>query len=363
MKSIEKFKTETKIKLLYLTPLNAKEKGGMTEITKMFFEVGLFENPQIRHFNTYFRWSQSKLIRFIESIYLQLKFVKTLLFFRPDIVFVMTSAYWGFFEKSFYCLVARIFGVKCMLNQVGDFADFYSRNNPTKILVKFCLRFPNAILVGSTFWNSFFNTEFPNRKIVSVVNPVLCDKFSRGSTSSSKIRVVTISSIIESKGIIELVGVIKRVCQDSDAFVFVIMGGGDRLDWVIKELNGEVERGCVEIKGFVTDSEKEECFSTADLFVQLSHNEVIPIAILEAMSASLPIISSDVGGIPDIVYPGINGYLFPRKTVEPVAMKILELSGEKELLFQMGSKSLEIVRREYDVLQVLEKHISIAESL
>ena len=64
------------------------------------------------------------------------------------------------------------------------------------------------------------------------------------------------------------------------------MGVGDKLNWVLEELNTEIEKGHVEVKGLVSDAEKIAEFEIADIFMMLSHNEVIPISILEAMSAS-----------------------------------------------------------------------------
>ena len=141
------------------------------------------------------------------------------------------------------------------------------------------------------------------------------------------------------------------------------MGGGEKLEWARAELKTESEKGFVDIKGYVSDYEKEFEFSTADLFIMLSHNEVIPISILEAMSASLPIISTDVGGIPDIVIEEENGFLFPRKTVIPVVNKLLGLADKREKLKNMGLKSRCIVEKDYDVFQVLDRHILLAEDL
>ena len=345
-------------------PLDDKEKGGMTEITKMFYEVGFFESKNIRHFNTIFKSGESNFNRFFESIFHKIRFIKLLIQFRPDITFVMTSAYWGFFDKAVYCMIARIFGVKSMLNQVGDFADFYEENKLKSFCIRLALRFPNSVVIGSVFWNKYFTSHFPKLYLQSVVNPVDCKKFYKNNISQrEKIRIVSISGIIVPKGIIELVEVIKQVYLRSNDFVFVIMGGGDHLEWARNELKEEIENGFVDIKGYVTDQEKEFEFSMADLFILLSHNEVIPISILEAMSSSLPILSTDVGGIPDIVIDGKNGFLFPRKTILPVVIKLLSLANERVLLNNMGLISKRIVEKDYDVFKVLEKHILLAENL
>lgn len=366
MSTLKKIKVNLPYKILYLVPSDQNDKGGMTEITKMFYQVGLFENNNIKHFNTHYKWGESKLIKLFETVVHQLFFIKILISFRPKIIFVMTSAYVGFFEKCFYCLIARIFGVKSMLNSVGDFSNFYEKSKINAYFIRLFLKMPNVILVGSSYWNNYFKVNFQHRLIELVVNPVISDLYFKSkNTLTGKIRIVTISNIIDSKGIVELVNVIKQVCANTDKFVFVIMGKGEKLGWVRNELQFEINSQFVEVKGQVSDEDKIFEFSIADLFILLSHNEVIPISMLEAMSASLPIIGTKVGGIPDIVNEEENGYLFSRMTVEPVVDRILKIGNEfsKEDLRLMGEKSKLIVKSKYDIFQVLESHLELAKKI
>lgn len=366
MRELKKFKVDFSDRILYLVPSDHDDKGGMTEITKMFYQVGLFENKNIKHFNTFYKWGDSNVIKLFETIVHQLGFIKVLISFRPNIIFVMTSSYMGFFEKCLYCFFARLFGVKSMLNQVGDFANFYEKSKIKAFFIRVCLKIPNVIVVGSSYWNNYFRTNFQGRQVASIVNPVVSELFFKSNNAKDeKIRIVTISSIISAKGIIELVDVIKRVCSSSNKFVFIIMGRGEKLEWVRKELQFQINLGCVEVRGQVSDEEKILEFSKADIFILLSHNEVIPISMLEAMSASLPIIGTKVGGIPDIVIDGENGYLFARMTVDPVVERILKIGNEfsKEDLRLMGEKSNLIIKEKYDIMKVLESHIELAKKI
>jgi glycosyltransferase involved in cell wall biosynthesis len=358
------FSRITTKKILYLIPASGIERGGMTAITKMFYEVGVFENKNIRHFNTLFRWGKSNFVRLFESLFRKIEFIFILITFRPYTIFVMSSSYWGFYDKCFYCLIARFFGVKTMLNQVGDFTNFYESNPLNRKLIRMALKIPNAFLIGSSYWNDYFKKAFPNLNLFSVVNPINCENYQKKPLpSSAQIKVLTISSMIKEKGVEELAGVIKEVCSVKANFLFVIIGGGDKLEWIKNELINEINSGMVEIKGSVSDEEKIEELTTANLFLFLTYFEVIPISILEAMSASLPIISTNIGGIPDIVKDGVNGYLFAKMTIKPVVDKLTELSDKKELLIKMGGKSRAIVLNGYDIHSVLKRHISIANNL
>ena len=83
------------------------------------------------------------------------------------------------------------------------------------------------------------------------------------------------------------------------------------------------------------------------------------------MSASLPILATSVGGVPDIVLESENGYLFSRMTIEPIVNRIIKIGNElsKDDLRLMGIKSNSIVKSRYDIIKVLESHFELAKKI
>lgn len=93
----------------------------------------------------------------------------------------------------------------------------------------------------------------------------------------------------------------------NDNIRLILLGDGPchkQLCQLAKELDVQ---DVVELPGAV--SNVADYYAIADVYVQASHREAMPMSILEAMAAGLPIISSDVGGIRDVVTD--NGYLYP----------------------------------------------------
>jgi glycosyltransferase involved in cell wall biosynthesis len=76
------------------------------------------------------------------------------------------------------------------------------------------------------------------------------------------------------------------------------------------------------------------------VYVLPSYNEGLPISILEAMSYGKPVISTSVGGIPEIVKPGYNGWLF--KPGDHAALNLImeEVLGNRERLKEYGNNSM-----------------------
>ncbi len=79
----------------------------------------------------------------------------------------------------------------------------------------------------------------------------------------------------------------------------------------------------------------------ADVFVLASPSEALGIAIMEAMAAGLPVVASDVGGIPELVTPGVTGELFAVRDHDALARQLIALLGSPQRLGAMSAAALE----------------------
>jgi glycosyltransferase involved in cell wall biosynthesis len=84
---------------------------------------------------------------------------------------------------------------------------------------------------------------------------------------------------------------------------------------------------------------KYDLLAQADVFVLPSYSEGQPYAILEAMAAGLPIISSGVGCIPEAVIDGENGFILKPRSVKAFADAATLLLGDEVLRKKMGGAS------------------------
>jgi glycosyltransferase involved in cell wall biosynthesis len=352
------------LKITYLIPKPSSE-GGMTAITKMFYEINYFDNINTFHFNTSFT-AQGKWGRFIELFSKQFRFIQHLIKAKPDVIFVMSNSYFGFFDKCIYCLVARLFGVKSMLNHVGgEFDKFYHTNALIKGLVNLFIRFPHVLLIGSSFWCNYFKEKFPFKIVHNSPNPIIVEQYAKTTEPhpEAKFKIASLFRIVKEKGVLELIEVIKRVTTVQKNVEFVIMGGGPMLNYLKEQLHDEVEKKNVNILGFVDDDVKIKEMSSSDLYVMLTHFDLMPISIMEAMAAGMPVLSTKVGGIPDLVQQGVNGYLYEIGEVEQVVEKILELAEPNSAAKRMGAKGREMVTENFDIYSVIKIHRNIASDL
>jgi len=117
----------------------------------------------------------------------------------------------------------------------------------------------------------------------------------------------------------------------------------------------------IRMMGFRSDV--AEILRTADALVMASETESAPLTVLEGMSSGLPIIATDVGGIPEQVEDGVNGFLVPVKRPDDIAEAVLKLNADINLKMKMGENSRKKVLERYTVDRVLDQYMKIYESV
>ncbi len=93
--------------------------------------------------------------------------------------------------------------------------------------------------------------------------------------------------------------------------------------------------------GFVEPEYLPALYNSADIFVMPSPEELQSIATLEAMACGKPILAADGRALPELVEPGVNGYLFQPAQPEDAARKMNQLIEEREKWSAMGQASFE----------------------
>ena len=154
-------------------------------------------------------------------------------------------------------------------------------------------------------------------------------------------KLLFLSNLIESKGVIVLLDALKLLKDRGCLFVCTFVGAesqeinADRFDALVKE------RNLVEMAEYVGKKygeEKQQIYEESDIFVfpTYYHNECFPLVLLEAMENALPCISTDEGAISDIIDDGKTGFVVERKNAKDLADKIELLLNNRHLCKDMG---------------------------
>lgn len=102
----------------------------------------------------------------------------------------------------------------------------------------------------------------------------------------------------------------------------------------------------------------KEFLNLADIFVLISNYEGFPLTILEAMSTSLPIIASDVGGVKESV-SSKNGYLIPKGDIDFLVQSLQELIVNKNLRLQLGNNSRHLYETQFNFNTMMHKTLDV----
>lgn len=167
--------------------------------------------------------------------------------------------------------------------------------------------------------------------------------------NSRPIRLLNVARLAPEKGHCVLLRAIRRVLDQGIELVCTFVGGeGDcRSYQELAEELGITDR--VAFVGAVGHDEIHRYYSNADIFVLPSFAEGLPVVLMEAMASRLPVIATQIMGVPELVESGVNGLLVPPGRIRPLADAISHLAEDSELRRQMGANGREKVCREFDV--------------
>ena len=262
-------------------------------------------------------------------------------FKKISIIHIHVASGKSFIRKSFIIRYCSLFRVNIIFHLHGGrfhlFAQEYGIEKIKKILFK-CDR----IVVLSKEWETFINDTLGYKETRIINNIVPFPQKKNTKNANSKIRFLYLGTIDEWKGIFDLLEVLSLNKESYSQKLELIIGGNgetERLNSYIKEKQLD---SMVQYVGWVDGAKKIELLNNSDVYILPSYNEGLPISILEAMSYGKPIISTPVGGIPNIVKHTQNGFLVtPGNLVELKESIEYFLENSSETV-RMGSLSEEI---------------------
>ena len=246
----------------------------------------------------------------------------------------------SFWRKRMFINIAKMFGKKVVFHCHGaEFKRFTSQHrNAVVNTLKKC----DKIIALSESWKEWFEQITGQHNVVVIKNVISPPNINK--ISNEKFTLLFLGRIGKRKGIYDIIDVLKEYNSAfNDNLEFVYGGDGDieQVDNIIKK---EKLDNIAKYQGWVDGENKQILLNIADAYILPSYNEGLPISVLEAMSYSLPIISTRVGGIPEIVKDGINGLLINPGDKKAIYDSIVSLMNNKEQRENMGKKSKEIVK-------------------
>lgn len=330
----------TSSKVLFLG-VSMKTKGGMTAVLvsyKKYIE-GMRFIPTWRLGNKMIKawYALQALVR----TWCVLTFDK-----RIQIVHIHGAANASFDRCRMFINLAKRCGKRVILHEhAADFVGYYEGSNRKDDIVA-TIRKCDRLIVLSESWKDFFVSIGADAQKVCVLNnivspPVLLPD---RKLNDGKLHLMYMGEISNRKGAFDL---LNAISDHLDYFKdrLVLRMGGNEVDGDVRAFIKEHRlEQVVSYEGWIMGQKKTDCLNWEDVYILPSYNEGLPIAILEAMAYRHPVISTPVGGIPEVVSDGVNGRLVKPGDLQGMAEAIQFYISHPECIEAHGRQAYEVVQ-------------------
>lgn len=195
------------------------------------------------------------------------------------------------------------------------------------------------------------------RKLNIVQNGIFEEPIVRNNKDKKTVKLIMVARFEDQKDQELLIRALSNLKDQKWQLEFV--GDGSNLP-KMKNLAKDLEvNNKINFLGFRKDV--KNLLSQADIFVLTSNYEGLPITILEAMRAKLPVVASDVGGVVEQVKDGQTGFTIQGKDINKLTKSLNALISDKELREEMGTNGYELFREQFTFEGMYQKTLGVYE--
>jgi glycosyltransferase involved in cell wall biosynthesis len=239
----------------------------------------------------------------------------------------------------------RIWNVPHVATVHGSDLNLITHHKILAPLGRFIIRNSDAITVNSTYMKQQLEAFMPDQreKIRVIPMGIDPDKYRLGNFSDLKKKyktrniILSVGRLIDWKGIVFLIDAMPRVMKEHPDSILLIAGSGPEKESLVHRVHELGLEKMILFLGVVSNEDLLSFYHSADVFVLSSINkggktEALGVVLLEAMASGCPVIGCNVGGIPDIITDGENGFLVPEQDPDALAEKIVRILDDNELV-------------------------------
>jgi glycosyltransferase involved in cell wall biosynthesis len=247
----------------------------------------------------------------------------------------------------------RLFGISYSFT--GHANDIFCPKPEHRVSLDDLMRDASFIVTETNYAANRLKQEFPYAlgKIFRVYNGLDPSVFKAADSGANPFRIISVGRLIEKKGWRYLIEACALLRDSGLSFDCRIVGEGpdeEALRHLIRELRLN-ER--VHLIGPRSQTQIIDLLAESSLFVlpairdQKGDSDNLPTVLIEALASSLPVVTTEVAGIPEIVEEGINGLLVPEKDSKPLAIAIERLGRDGSRLRAFGKESRRIAEQTF----------------
>lgn len=277
---------------------------------------------------------------------------------KPALVHVQVTSGLAFWKSAIFIILGKIFGAGTVAHLHGGMFDkYYASCRPwVKKWIGRVFASSDIVVALSEKWRQFLITEVGGElKVEIVLNPVdnlfaEAMEAKQSAADTGKKDILFLGSLGKRKGVFDILQAAPAIFEKHPDARIVFAGA--------EESRGEkqqIDELCREKKldekvafiGEVTGKEKVNLFQSAMIYVLPSYGENLPFSLLEAMSLGLPVVTTPVGAIPEIVKDGENGFLVKPGDVHALASSVNRLLSDEPMRRAMSAANRARIKADF----------------
>ncbi|MBC1520517.1 glycosyltransferase family 4 protein [Listeria aquatica] len=260
---------------------------------------------------------------------------------KIDIVHFHVAQKGSFYRKALLSYLVPRYTHYIFHMHASQFDLFYEKSPRfLKKRIRDVLNRADHIVVLSESWASFYRglTKTP----ISVIpNAVEVSKEANYDSDAKKI--IMLGRQGERKGSYDVL----KIAPLFPDYQFVLYGDGE-----IERLTKEIKRRNIQnvtLPGWLDSSKRDEVLSGAVLHLLISYNEGLPMSILETMSRGIPNLATGIGGIPEAIKDGENGFLVAPGDLQQIQIYLKLFLNERELRISLSKQARLTVENRFSI--------------
>jgi len=242
-----------------------------------------------------------------------------------------TCSGFSFYRTAADLLFARRLECLTILHMHGGaFEDFHA-GQPSwrRKIIRRVLTAADRVVAVSAGWGGKLRQMAPQARVVVIENAVEIPATVPAAQPRGTCRFLLLAAMDQCKGVDDLLDACKTL-QGLEVPTEVVLAGPPGTAGDTTVLHEKIRRrnleGLVRYVGAVQGQDKDDLLAHVDVYVQPSHYEGLPIAMLEALGSGLPVIATRVGAIPEVIAHGHHGLLVPTRCPDALARAMRELA-------------------------------------
>lgn len=323
-------------------------KGGLNKYKNVIFHPSVYENHK-------FKSIYQSFFQYFVAVRLFIKF-------RPEIVHIHVSTQGSLYRKSFYIILTKVIKKKLIIHiHPHHFKNFISSSSIIK--KNYILRIismANLVITLTDELKNYLKTYslLQKQNFIVMSNPIFLDDYlCKEEKNNENSTLLYLGWIVKNKGVYDLLKAAPLVKKEIDNFEIIYHGNKE-----VNKLKGLIKKygltDYVKVYGWIDLKKKKKIFKQINALILPSYTEGIPNVILEAMATGTPIITTPVGGIPEILTKNENCVFFDPGNIQDMAIKIVYLLKNKGLQKYMINNNYEKIKK-YDAKHTVNKLLKV----